>query len=83
MGRKKVVTSEMNSLTPVLVISSQTMFTLVPLNNIHVYVYVYVCIYICMYIHERELVNDLLHGEGRYVCMYIRLYVYTYMLRPN
>jgi len=45
--------------------------------------YVYVCIYICMYIHERELVNDLLHGEGRYVCMYIRLYVYTYMLRPN
>jgi hypothetical protein len=30
MARKKVVTSEMNSLTPVLVINSQTMFTLVP-----------------------------------------------------
>jgi hypothetical protein len=43
--------------------------------------YVYVCIYICMYIHERELVNDLLHGEGRYVSMYIRMYVH--MLRPN
>ena len=45
MGRKKVVTSEMNPLTPVLVINSQTMFTLVPLNKIHIHVYVYMYIY--------------------------------------
>ncbi len=83
MGSKKVVTSEMNSVTPVLVINSQTMFTVVPLNN-HIY------IYICTHTHTHKHTNihthiyiyvtDIYRGEEEGVCTHIYPYIPVYII---
>jgi hypothetical protein len=50
-----------------------SMFTLVPWNNIHTYVYVYLCIYICMYILY-------IHTDIYiYMYIYIHTYIHTYI----